>query len=95
MSESTQPPFPIRISKAREVALPLGLLVTGLVAVAVGYARWSATEEKVERHSVQIRSLEDDAKSTREILIRIEERGKAIDDKITDMRRNQRRESTP
>lgn len=84
-SSDTMPP--IKISKARELTMPLALLVTLLVAAAVGYAKWNATEDKVERHSGEINALQSEARQTREILIR-------IDENVKDMRRAQRRDES-
>lgn len=90
-SSDTTPAF--SVTKNTKVTLPAALIVTLLVAVAVGYARWYSTAERVDRHDGQIKDLEQDARSTQATLIRIEERAKAIDDKLNDLRSSSRRSS--
>lgn len=89
---SSDPQSSLQLSESRRITLPLALLVAIVLAVAVGYARLTSSEERLSRHEVRLVELEADAKATREILIRIEERSKAIDDKLTEMRRSMRKE---
>jgi hypothetical protein len=74
---------PIRLSDTRKLTLPLGLLITVLIAVAVSYAKWTSTAEQVDRHTAQINTLETSERTTREILIR-------IDENVKDLRRSQK-----
>ncbi len=76
MSNVTEAPF--KVSRSREVTLTLGLVLTLIAAGAVAYARLTGTEQRVERHEMQIQAIEAEARSTREILIRIDENVKDI-----------------
>jgi outer membrane murein-binding lipoprotein Lpp len=75
---STDTTPPIRVSKASQVTLPVAVLFSLLCAGAVAYARMSSTAEQVERHTNQIHALEASDRSTREILIRIDENVKSL-----------------
>jgi hypothetical protein len=81
-STDTTPAF--KVSRSREVTLTLSLLGALIAAGAVAYARLTGTEQRVDRHDMQIQVIEQEAKSTREILIR-------IDENVKDLRRGTRR----
>lgn len=50
---------PIRLSKTRELTLPLMLLVSLVAAGAAAYARWTATEEKVVVHEKRLDAADE------------------------------------
>lgn len=64
--------------------MPLALLISLLLVSSLGYSKWISTEERVTRNSTAITALEIEARSTREILIR-------IDENVKDLRRAGRR----
>ena len=74
MSQNTD----IQITQERRVALPITYLLIVLSSVAVGYAAWASTSARVEQHEIKINALEVDQRTTREILIRIDENVKEL-----------------
>lgn len=85
MSDS-QPPM--KVSDTRRITLPLALLVAIVVAGAVGYARLTSSEDRLGRHETRLTDLEAEARTTREILIR-------IDENVKELRRTQHRPPAP
>lgn len=78
-AETTQAPF--QISKERRISMPLALLFGLLVAVAAGAVALNSTRDQVNRNTSDIAVLQTEAKSTREILIRIDENVKQLKEK--------------
>jgi hypothetical protein len=71
----------LNVSDEMRVRMPLKMLIALLSIVAVGAIAWAATRGdvaatrvEVSAHGLRIEKLENDARSTREILYRIDER---------------------
>lgn len=70
--------FPFMFSKDRRVIMPIALLVTLIITVAISYSRLTYNENKIQQHEAAINSLTVDQRTTREILIRIDENVKDL-----------------
>lgn len=77
----SNPPDQIHLSKARLVSMPLALLFVLLLAVAGGAVALNSTRDQVARNTADIVSMQAEIKSSREILIRIDENVKALKEK--------------
>lgn len=71
MNDRTTTPF---ISEETRVKLPLRLVAWGVAIVAAGAIAWGLTTRTVQDQGRRIDNLETDSRSTREVLIRIDER---------------------
>lgn len=69
--DRTRTPF---ISDETRVKVPLRVLGMFAAAVAAGAIAWGITTNRVAEHDKRIEALEGDSRSTREVLIRIDER---------------------
>jgi hypothetical protein len=74
---------PFDISERKRLSMPMALLLSLLTGTAVGYAAWNSVRDKVESQGAAISALEAEARTTREILIR-------IDENVKDLRRERR-----
>ena len=83
MSRNDESLPPYALSAQRRLNLPLTLLVTIVAGCAVGYAAWVTVNDRVASQGRAIQLLEHDARTTREILIR-------IDENVKDLRRAER-----
>jgi hypothetical protein len=72
---------PFQLSKERRVSMPLALLFVLLTAVGVGAVALNTTRDQVARNTTAITELQTEAKTTREILIRIDENVKQLKEK--------------
>lgn len=70
------------VTNNNRVSMPVAMLLLLLTTVACGYAAWASTSTTVAAHGVKINELEVDQRTTREILIRVDERTKRMDDFI-------------
>ena len=76
MSSDTRAAF--HISDQTRVRLPLALLVSLFAAIAAATAGWISVRGEVAQHSLQIGALETEVRSSRELLVRIDENVKAL-----------------
>ncbi len=72
----TRPSF--SVSAESRVKLPLALLAGLLGACAAATAGWATLRSDVAKHSLEISALQADARSARELLVRIDENVKAL-----------------
>ena len=75
-SNETRPSF--SVSSESRVKLPLALLAGLLGACAAATAGWATLRSDVAKHSLEISALQADARSARELLVRIDENVKAL-----------------
>ncbi len=76
----TQPSF--SISERSGVKAPLKSLLAVLAFVAVAYSAYTTTRADVDRHGGRLTALEAEARNTREVLTRIDERTAEIKRRI-------------
>jgi len=76
MSTETSPPF--AVSRDTRVKLPLALLWAMLVTAAGTGGYVYTLRGDVETHTREIRTLQEEAKASRELLVRIDENVKAL-----------------
>lgn len=62
------------ISERTGVKAPLKALLATLAFVAVAYSAYTTTRADVDRHGLRLSALESEARNTREVLTRIDER---------------------
>jgi hypothetical protein len=75
-ANETRPSF--SVSAESRVKLPLALLAGLLGACAAATAGWATIRSDVAKHSLEIAALQADARSARELLVRIDENVKAL-----------------
>jgi len=75
-SNSTRPSFDV--STESRIKLPLALLGSLLVASAAATAGWITIRTDVQQHGIEISALQAEARSARELLVRIDENVKAL-----------------
>ena len=66
------------LSEQSRVRLPLALLISLFGAVALATAGWMTVRADVAQHSIQLSALENEVRSSRELLVRIDENVKAL-----------------
>ena len=76
--DDTRPAF--SVSPESRIKLPLALLASLFTAVALATAGWITVRDEVAQHSVEINALQSEARSSRELLVRIDENVKALKD---------------
>jgi hypothetical protein len=64
----------VNVSEDMTVKTPLRLILWGAAIVAAGAVAWGLTSNAVQSNTRRIEVLENEARSTREILWRIDER---------------------
>ena len=74
--DDTRPAF--SVSPESRIKLPLALLASLFTAVALATAGWITVRDEVAQHSVEINALQSEARSSRELLVRIDENVKAL-----------------
>lgn len=82
MNRSDESPTTVVTSQKR-LSMPLTVLISLVVTTAAGYAAWSSTRDEVARQGRVIQELQIETRTTREILIR-------IDENVKDLRRSER-----
>ena len=75
-ADDTRPAF--SVSPESRIKLPLALLASLFTAVALATAGWITVRAEVAQHSVEINALQSEARSSRELLVRIDENVKAL-----------------
>lgn len=71
------------VSQDTRVRLPLTLLGSLFLACAVATAAWISVRAEVATHTVKIEALETEARSSRELLVRIDENVKQLKETST------------
>jgi len=74
--DDTRPAF--AISQDSRVKLPIAFLGTLLAVCAAATAAWISVRADVHTHTQQIASLENEVRTSRELLVRIDENVKAL-----------------
>lgn len=75
-ADDTRPSF--SFSPESRIKLPLALLGSLFVACAVATAAWISVRSDVATHGTKISALESEVRSSRELLVRIDENVKAL-----------------
>ena len=75
-TEDTRPAF--SVSAESRIKLPLALLASLFTAVALATAGWITVRADVQQHSAAISALQSEARTSRELLVRIDENVKAL-----------------
>ena len=75
-ADDTHPAF--SVSPESRIKLPLALLASLFAAVALASAGWITVRDEVQQHSAAISALQSEARSSRELLVRIDENVKAL-----------------
>lgn len=78
MSRPDDTRAPFAISQDSRVKLPLALLTSLFAACAVATAAWIGMRTDVAAHGQRIDALESEVRSSRELLVRIDENVKAL-----------------
>lgn len=71
MSDKTAAPFISEDTRVKMNLKGMGIAIAAIVTAAIA---WGLTSSRVEEHDKRISALETDSRSTREVLIRIDER---------------------
>lgn len=75
-TEETRPSF--SFSPDSRIKLPLALLGSFFFAVAAATAAWISVRSDVATHGTKISALESEVRTSRELLVRIDENVKAL-----------------
>lgn len=79
-SSDTSPP--IRVHAGRHVQIPVALLWSIVITAALCGGYVYTLSASVEHHSREIKSLQEDARASRELLVRIDENVKSLKERV-------------
>jgi hypothetical protein len=75
-TEETRPAF--SVSPESRIKLPLALLASLFVACAAATGAWISVRSDVSTHGLKIHALETEVRTSRELLVRIDENVKQL-----------------